>query len=217
MLHPRRPLAPLKLVVHLTCPCALHAPIIPCAAVWQFELRQFVINGEIRHKIYSNFAWTDTDGYLREFVMKDRAEATRDWMSGDDEAMAMAEKKAAKLVRAWLAWMTTQSVEALPGVRMDILIRRTGPGKAEVFTLELTELGFSMLTWPKGPPIVFSALLKSCFEDTGPTDEEAKLLVEGATRVGAAQEAVAPAAAAAAAASKRKRVDNEGRGAYSHE
>ena len=63
--------------------------------------------------------------------------------------MTMAEQKAAKLVSAWLSWFRTQSVEALPGVRMDILIRRTGPGVAEVFTLELTELGFSMLTWPE--------------------------------------------------------------------
>ena len=45
-----------------------------------FELRQFVINGEIAHKIYSNFEWTDADGYLRDFVMKDREEAVRDWM-----------------------------------------------------------------------------------------------------------------------------------------
>ena len=150
-----------------------------------FELRQFVIDGEIRHRIYSNFAWTDTDGYLREFVMKDRAEAIRDWMAGDEPAMACAEKKAAKLAAAWGTWLGTQSVEARPAVRMDILIKRTGPGKAEVFTLELTELGFSMLTWPMGPPIVFSALLRSCFEDTGPTDEEAKRLAKGSARLGA--------------------------------
>ena len=39
-----------------------------------------MINGEIAHKIYSNFEWTDADGYLRDFVMKDREEAVRDWM-----------------------------------------------------------------------------------------------------------------------------------------
>ena len=56
---------------------------------------------------------------------------------------------------------------------MDVLVRRTGPGAAEVFTLELTELGFSMLTWPAGPEVVFTALLASCFEDTGPSPLEA--------------------------------------------
>ena len=71
-------------------------------------------------------------------------------MDGDDAAMVMAEKKAAKLASAWLAWFHTQSVESLPGVRMDILVKRTAPGCAETFTLELTEMGFSMLAWPEG-------------------------------------------------------------------
>ena len=62
---------------------------------------------------------------------------------------------------------------------MDILVKRTATGIAEVFTLELTELGFSMLTWPQGPPIVFGALLESCFDDTGPVPEEAACLAEG--------------------------------------
>ena len=85
--------------------------------------------------------------------------------------MMMAERKAAKLVNTWLTWLRCQSVEALPAVRMDMLIKRVGPGKAEVFTLELTELGFSMLTWPAGPPVVFGALLESCFDDVGPTPQ----------------------------------------------
>ena len=169
-----------------------------------FELRQFVINGKIAHRIYTNFERTDCDGYFRDFVMVDRAEAVTKWMKGDDEAMAMAEHRAEKLCRAWLTWMRCQSVEELPAVRMerripaassasaplhtagfhtarisrlqvrmDILVKRTGKGAAEVFTLELTELGFSMLTWPAGPPVVFGALLESCFADTGATPEEA--------------------------------------------
>ena len=48
---------------------------------------------------------------------------------------------------AWLTWLRCQSAEALPAVRMDMLIKRTAPGAAEVFTLEITELGFSMLAW----------------------------------------------------------------------
>ena len=47
-----------------------------------FELRQFVVQGKVVHKVYSNFVWTDSEGYLRDFVMKDRAEATCDWMEG---------------------------------------------------------------------------------------------------------------------------------------
>ena len=59
---------------------------------------------------------------MREFVMKERAEAVSDWLEGDEAAMVAAERKAAKLVGAWLAWLRCQSVEALPAVRMDMLI-----------------------------------------------------------------------------------------------
>jgi len=149
-----------------------------------FELRQFVINGQIVHRAYSNFEWVDGDGYFREFVVKDRADAVTAWMAADDAAMVDAERKATKLVAAWLAWFRTQSVEALPGVRIDVLVKRVGPAEAEVFTLELTELGFSMLGVNTLPPIVFGALLASCFEDTGATDEEARRLKEGSERLG---------------------------------
>jgi hypothetical protein len=87
-----------------------------------FELRQFIVGGKVEHRVYSNFAWVDADGYMREFVMKERAEAVSDWLEGDEAAMVAAERKAAKLVGAWLAWLRCQSVEALPAVRMDMLI-----------------------------------------------------------------------------------------------
>ena len=37
-----------------------------------FELRQFIVGGKVEHRVYSNFAWVDADGYMREFVMKVR-------------------------------------------------------------------------------------------------------------------------------------------------
>lgn len=127
-----------------------------------FELRQFVVHGKVENRVYSNFIWTDADGYLRDFIMKDRSEAVTDWMAGDEPAMAMAERKATKLVKAWVTWLATQSAEVVPALRMDMLIKHTGPGTAEVFTLELTELGFSMLTWPDGPPTVFGEHMRTC-------------------------------------------------------
>ena len=87
-----------------------------------FELRQFIVGGKVEHRVYSNFAWVDADGYMREFVMKERSEAVRDWLEGDEAAMAAAERKAAKLAGAWLTWLRCQSAEALPAVCMDMLI-----------------------------------------------------------------------------------------------
>ena len=68
-----------------------------------FEMRQFVIGGKVAHRVYSNFEWTDHDGYFREFVQKDRAGAVASWMGGDEAAMACAERRAEKLAhrRAW--------------------------------------------------------------------------------------------------------------------
>ena len=77
--------------------------------------------------------------------------------------MAMAEKKAAKLVSAWLTWFRTQSVEALPGVRIDVLIRRTAAGVAEVFTLELTEVGM-----PQRPRELWACLALSLSGGSNP-------------------------------------------------
>ena len=59
---------------------------------------------------------------MMRFVMQERAEAVSDWLEGDEAAMVAAERKAAKLVGAWLTWLRCQSVEALPAVRMDMRI-----------------------------------------------------------------------------------------------
>ena len=59
--------------------------------------------------------------------------------------MAAAERKVRVLVARWLVWLRCRSCDAPPALRMDFLVKRTGPGQAEVSTLELTELGFSML------------------------------------------------------------------------
>ena len=59
--------------------------------------------------------------------------------------MAAAERKVRVLVARWLVWLRCRSCDAPPALRMDFLVKRTGPGQAEVNTPELTELGFSML------------------------------------------------------------------------
>ena len=43
-------------------------------------------------------------------------------------------------------------------------------------TLELTEMGFSMLAWPEGPHTVFNALIDSFFADIEPTAADQSFL-----------------------------------------
>lgn len=141
-----------------------------------FELRAYVVRGVAAHAVYSNFERFDGDGYPRWFVQKSRREAVRDWLHGDDACMDAAERRVIKLVEVWLAWLRSVSAAPVPAIRMDFLVKRTAAGKASVRTLELTELGFSLLGWGDGPRQVLGALLESCFDDTGPSAAEAEML-----------------------------------------
>ena len=144
-----------------------------------FEMRCFVVDGRVAHIIYSSFERVDVDGYPRDFVKYERDQAIRAWMDNDPAAMDDAEKKAFRLVRTWLTWLRCRNAEVTPCVRMDILVTRAGPGRAEVHTLELTELGFSMLAWPDGPHVVFNALIESFFNDIEQTATDS---LAGSTR-----------------------------------
>ena len=140
------------------------------------EMRCFVVDGKIAHIIYSSFERVDVDGYPRDFVKKERGAAIAHWLEGDHAAMEDAERKAARLVSLWLTWLCCQSAEPVPAIRMDILVTRSGPGRSEVHTLELTEMGFSMLAWPEGPRVVFNALIESFFSDIEHTAADATAL-----------------------------------------
>ena len=85
-------------------------------------------------------------------------------MEGDEAAMKAAEESARALVARWGRWMRTLSSEPVPAVRMDFLVTHSGVGRANVHSLELTEMGFCMLGWKQGPRAVMSALLESCLE-----------------------------------------------------
>ena len=114
-------------------------------------------------------------------------------------------KQARALVATWLLWLRALATEVPPTLRIDLLLSRAGPGRAELHTLELTEAGFSLLGWRGGPaqvtgatstlspvhlhfispipphisPIsaqVMGALLDACFQDSGPSAEEAATL-----------------------------------------
>ena len=86
-----------------------------------------------------------------------RAEAIAQWLDGDEACMVHAEEQARALVATWLLWLRALATEVPPTLRIDLLLTRAGPGRAELHTLELTEAGFSLLGWRGGPAKVTGA------------------------------------------------------------
>lgn len=148
-------------------------------------MRLYLVRGEVKHTVYSDFDvdnWyaSQRDGGFTKgpesFSMCGRAEAIAQWLDADEECMVHAEEQARALVSTWLLWLRAIATEVPPTIRIDLLLTRAGPGRAELHTLELTEAGFSLLGWRGGPPAVMGALLDACFQDVGPTAAEAALL-----------------------------------------
>ena len=159
--------------------------------------------------LYTSFGGVSEAGLTHTFLQRSRDDAIAEWLAGDRAAMERAEARVRALVARWLAWFDCACAGARgapPAVRMDFLVRRVAPGRARVHTLELTELGFSLLGWKEGPRVVLGAVLESCFDDTGATREEARLLRAHAEGGGdRADQLEAPPGAEQAQPRKRKR------------
>jgi hypothetical protein len=136
------------------------------------EIRHFVVEADLskpaslkpKKLIYTVFKCRDS-GSFRDFDRFDRKGCLRACFQNDDAALADAEQQAEELIVRWLNWLQAQTAELPVVVRFDILARRLGPGKAEIKTGELTELGGCFLGWPNGPSVVMGAMLRSCFKD----------------------------------------------------
>lgn len=136
------------------------------------EMRHFIVEPNLsdpetwkpKKIIYTVFKAHDA-GCFRDFDRYDRNGCLRTCFQNDDAALADAEAQAQELIGRWLQWLQAQSHELPVVTRFDILAKRTGPGKANIMTGELTELGGCFLGWPEGPGVVMSAMLRSCFKD----------------------------------------------------
>jgi hypothetical protein len=134
------------------------------------EMRHFVVEPDPnnhqtwrpRKIIYTVFQGNQGNCF-RSFDRFDRAGAIEQKFQGDEAAMAQAEKLASQLIKYWMIWLQAQSAELPVCVRFDILAKRLGPGRAAVYTGELTELGGCFLGWQDGPKVVFRAMLRSAF------------------------------------------------------
>ena len=62
--------------------------------------------------------------------------------------MVDAEEQARALVDTWLLWLRALATEAPPTLRIDLLLSRAGPGRAELHTLELSHNRLQALATP---------------------------------------------------------------------
>mmetsp|Transcript_22836 Transcript_22836/g.53392 ORF Transcript_22836/g.53392 Transcript_22836/m.53392 type:complete len:567 (-) Transcript_22836:209-1909(-) len=137
------------------------------------EMRHFVVEADMQNPatwkakkiIYTVFK-SQEGNCFRDFDRFERKTCLQKTFHNDEEALADAERQAEVLIGHWLQWLQAQSHEMPVVTRFDILAKRIGPGRAQVMTGELTELGGCFLGWPKGPEVVFGAMLRSCFQDS---------------------------------------------------
>lgn len=128
------------------------------------ELRVYVVDGNVEGLIYTKFCKIKENNEFGEFKqLFSRTEAAKQWVGGDQAALEDGERLCRELTAHWLVWCQAQLCEMPPAIRFDYFVGRTGvAGKAFVWTLEICELGFSMLGDKKLPQKVFAAMLKSC-------------------------------------------------------
>merc|ERR1712176_1247547 len=103
----------------------------------------------------------------------DKSKACREWMGGDADALEDGEQQCRELTKHWLDWLQAQTCEMPAAIRFDYFIGRAQRGRASVWTLEICELGFSMLAHQTLPSKVFAAMLRSCMHE-GNDDEPAE-------------------------------------------
>ena len=132
-----------------------------------FELRCFVIRGKVEYHYCARYSSCEEDtGYFADWESHPRALVVSNWLDGDDAAYRDMLAKAGVVISKWNEWLRCENERQVPAIRIDFLVcyDRTAPGSANLYTLELTELGFSMWNWDKGHEVVFEAVAESCLE-----------------------------------------------------
>lgn len=141
-----------------------------------FELRVYAVEGKVEATIFTKFCSIKPNREFGDFKqLSNKEQAAKQWMSGDSAACEDGERQCLELTNHWLAWLRTQTLEVPPAIRFDYFVGRNAslPGKAMVWTLEICELGFSMLAHRELPQKVFDAILRSCMDQQSrPNDAE---------------------------------------------
>jgi len=142
------------------------------------ELRLYVVEGKVEARIFTKFCKIKDNNEFGDFhELFSPEEAAEAWMDGDMQSMRSGLQQCEEVTNQWMAWVRTQVCDVPPAIRFDYFVGRSStPGKAIVWTLEICELGFSMLGQEDLPRKVFAAVVRSCLgkESDSNTAETAK-------------------------------------------
>jgi len=155
-------------------PTELDALIVQEYIEHDYELRIYVVEGKAEAHIYTKFESIKANREFGDFrQLSNKEQAAKQWMDNDLETCEDGERQCLELTNHWLAWLRTQACALPAAIRFDYFVGR-GPqkGKAVVWTLELCELGFSMLSHEQLPQKVFDAMLRSCLGNRAPQDSD---------------------------------------------
>lgn len=150
-------------------PTDLDALIVSEFIEHDYELRIYVVEGKVEAHIYTKFCSIKENREFGDFKqLFDKKEAAKQWMDNDLQTCLDGERQCLELTNHWLAWLRMQACGLPTAIRFDYFVGR-GPekGKAVVWTLEICEMGFSMLAHDKLPQKVFDAILRSCLGNRG--------------------------------------------------
>jgi hypothetical protein len=128
------------------------------------------VDGVVQGKIYTKFCKIKPNNEFGDFQQHfDPEPVAREWLAGDRATLDDGERQCRECIEHWMVWVQAQICDKPPAIRFDFFIGRTSTkGKAVIWTLEICELGFSMLGEPDLPKKVFDAMLHHCLDKALP-------------------------------------------------
>lgn len=145
-------------------PHDLEAIIVQEYCKHDLEVRLYYVDGKLEASIYTKFCKIKDNlefGDFHELFIQE--DAAKQWMGNDLAALQDGEKQCREISEHWLVWVQGLICQLPPAIRFDFFVGRSEkPGHATVWTLEICELGFSMLGEKDLPYKVFGAMLRSC-------------------------------------------------------
>jgi len=133
------------------------------------EVRLYYVEGRLEATIYTKFCKIKDNLEFGDFhELFEQGKAAKEWMGGDTAALQSGEKQCREIAEQWLVWVQGLICELPPAIRFDFFVGRSDnkkAGEATVWTLEICELGFSMLGEKELPYKVFAAMCRSCLRE----------------------------------------------------